>query len=195
MRIVISTFFVVALSACSTSEMRSYSAVPNVPYSASRLAQYSPHHEFENVETGAATDSYALQDLDFYPNKITIDAGDTITYRVNGAGLDGHTVTFVPPKNSIPGPLNLGTLFARWDDDLRKEVRQLGSPRRRPTTLRGHAALLQTGHVPNPLLIPRARNGEHRYRPEGRGAVSARRAVLSRYRKLRKGARRGQHRK
>jgi plastocyanin len=105
MRTALPILFVVALSACSGAGMRSYSAVPNVPYSALRPAQ---NHGATNwkVETGAATDGYALQDVDFYPNKIVIDAGDTITYHVNGAGLDGHTVTFVPPKQKIPGPLD-----------------------------------------------------------------------------------------
>jgi plastocyanin len=60
------------------------------------------------VETGGAADQYALQSLDFYPNTITIDAGDTITYQIaGGVGGDAHTVTFVPPKMKIPSPLDL----------------------------------------------------------------------------------------
>lgn len=57
------------------------------------------------VGTGASTYSYSLQDLDYYPNDITIDAGDTITYSVaSGAGGDAHTVSFVPSGQTIPSP-------------------------------------------------------------------------------------------
>jgi plastocyanin len=105
MRTTGSIFFVVALSACSGAGMGSHSAVPDVSHFAFPFAQNRGATNW-NVEVGAATDSYALQDVDFYPNKITIDAGDTITYRVNGTGLDGHTVTFVPPSQKIPGPLD-----------------------------------------------------------------------------------------
>lgn len=97
--------FLAALCACSSLGTRSYSVVPNAPYSALRLAQNLGATNWK-VETGAATESYALQDLDFYPNKITIDAGDTITYQVNGVGLDGHAVAFVPSNQKIPSPLD-----------------------------------------------------------------------------------------
>ncbi|HZZ66431.1 MAG TPA: plastocyanin/azurin family copper-binding protein [Candidatus Baltobacteraceae bacterium] len=57
------------------------------------------------VGTGASTISYAVQNLDFYPNTITIDAGDSITYSVaSGFGGDAHTVAFVPPGHPVPSP-------------------------------------------------------------------------------------------
>lgn len=93
------------LSACSGTSFGSHSTVPNIPTNAFQTASNNTATNW-NVETGAATDRYALQDLDFYPNKITIDAGDTITYHVNGAGSDAHTVSYVPPKQRIPGPLD-----------------------------------------------------------------------------------------
>jgi plastocyanin len=57
------------------------------------------------VGTGASSNAYALQALDFYPNAITIDAGDSIAYHVaSGVGGDAHTVSFVPPGQPIPSP-------------------------------------------------------------------------------------------
>jgi plastocyanin len=59
------------------------------------------------VEVGGVGDHYAFQALDFYPNTITIDAGDTITYQMaDSGGSDAHTVTFVPPHMRIPSPLD-----------------------------------------------------------------------------------------
>jgi hypothetical protein len=67
MRGILPVVLMFALSACAGTGMRSYSAVPNVPYSGLRLAQNRVATDW-NVETGAATDSNALQD--------SITAGD-----------------------------------------------------------------------------------------------------------------------
>ncbi|MBV9272071.1 MAG: hypothetical protein JO165_13335 [Candidatus Eremiobacteraeota bacterium] len=58
-----------------------------------------------NVQTGASSDFFALQALDFYPRSITINAGDIIDYRVaSGSGGDAHTVAFVPSGQPVPAP-------------------------------------------------------------------------------------------
>lgn len=56
-----------------------------------------------NVGEGASTDNFALQDLDFYPSTITIDAGDKVAWHVaSGAGGDAHTLTFLAPGQTPP---------------------------------------------------------------------------------------------
>jgi plastocyanin len=58
-----------------------------------------------NVGTGASTRAYALQDLDFFPSSMTIDAGDSIAYHLaSGVGGDAHTVSFVPKGMPVPPP-------------------------------------------------------------------------------------------
>ncbi|HKU69171.1 MAG TPA: plastocyanin/azurin family copper-binding protein [Candidatus Baltobacteraceae bacterium] len=90
--------------------------IPTVPASTDRdAANLSAIASFTSknwiVGTGASTYSFALQDLDFYPNAITINAGDTISYQVaSGAGGDAHTIAFVPPSMSVPPPGNPGNL-------------------------------------------------------------------------------------
>lgn len=65
-----------------------------------------------NIGTGASTYSYALQDLDFYPNSITIDAGDSVAYHVaSGVGGDAHTISFVPAGMTVPSPFNPADLM------------------------------------------------------------------------------------
>lgn len=60
-----------------------------------------------DVGTGASQYSFAVQDLDFYPDAITIDAGDSIAYHVaSGDGGDAHTVSFVPSGMTVPSPFN-----------------------------------------------------------------------------------------
>lgn len=98
-----------ALSACAGSGTGSQSAIPTAPDSLARSAQTVATQSFVstnwNVGTGASLDSYAVQDLDFYPNLMTIDAGDTISYHVaSGAGGDAHTVSFVPKGQPVPFP-------------------------------------------------------------------------------------------
>lgn len=60
-----------------------------------------------NVGTGAVdpNHAFAIQDLDFLPESITINAGDSIAFHVaGGAGGDAHTVAFVPASMPVPPP-------------------------------------------------------------------------------------------
>lgn len=106
-----SLLLAIALSACAggggMQRMSEIPAVPDTPQTVSRTAQSitTSASTVWNVGTGASHDYYALQDLDFYPNSITIDAGDSITYHVaSGAGGDAHTVAYVPPGMKVPSP-------------------------------------------------------------------------------------------
>lgn len=95
-----------ALSACAGYGMGPH-AVPGLPDSAFQMMDRGAGAMDWPVETGGVADQYALQALDFYPNTITIDAGDSVTYQIEGGvGSDAHTVTFVPPKMKIPSPLD-----------------------------------------------------------------------------------------
>jgi plastocyanin len=101
------------LSACAGGGIGSHT-VPAVPDSSFPLMNRGGASLDWSVEAGGEADQYALQALDFYPNTIWIDAGDTITYQVaGGAGGDAHTVTFVPPKMKIPSPLSPNDLKPR----------------------------------------------------------------------------------
>ncbi len=96
--------FVVVLTSCTGGAMGSHAGVPNAPDGSIRS------HASTNwtMLTGGANKNYAFQALDYYPNSITIDAGDTITFMVQGgAGGDAHTVAFVPAKAKMPSPLSL----------------------------------------------------------------------------------------
>jgi plastocyanin len=98
---------VIALSACAGGAMQSQPGVPPVTASTQRSTEsvqtFTPTNW--NVQTGASNYNFAVQDLDFYPKSITINAGDSITYRIaSGAGGDAHTVSFVPPGMPIPNP-------------------------------------------------------------------------------------------
>ena len=111
MRRILPLICAAALSACAGSGSGSQSAIPTAPESLARTAQTGTVTTQSlvatnwNVGTGASLDSYAVQDLDYYPNAITIDAGDTITYHIaSGAGGDAHTVSFVPKGQPIPSP-------------------------------------------------------------------------------------------
>ena len=110
MRRLLSLVCATALSACSGAATASHTDM--LPMSAStqettengQILAGLPLTNW-NVQTGASTIFYAVQDLDFYPDKITIDAGDSITYRIaSGDGGDAHTVSFVPPGQKIPSP-------------------------------------------------------------------------------------------
>ncbi len=98
-----------ALAACSGAGIGSHESLPTMS-DASRSTPESAAIPFAaartwNVQTGASHDSFALQDLDFYPKSITIDAGDSIAYTLaSGAGGDAHTVSFVPPGQKVPSP-------------------------------------------------------------------------------------------
>lgn len=112
MRKAVSLLWVIALSACAGGGgMQPTSQIPSVPDSTNRgestvtTANFASHNWI--VGTGASTYSYSLQDLDFYPGTITIDAGDTIAYQVaSGVGGDAHTIAFVPPGQPVPSPDN-----------------------------------------------------------------------------------------
>ena len=98
-----------ALSACSGAGMGSHQSLPSMPDSSRETAQNAaiPFAATRtwNVQTGASHDSYALQDLDFYPKSITIDAGDSVAYTLaSGGGGDAQTISFVPPGQKIPSP-------------------------------------------------------------------------------------------
>ncbi len=58
-------------------------------------------HEW-NVQVGASTLDQGFQDLDFYANTITIDAGDKVTWRI--AAEEPHTVSFLAPGQTAPPP-------------------------------------------------------------------------------------------
>lgn len=101
------TLFVVlsfALTACAGAGAGSR-AVPGLP--AVPMAYQSGSPMDWSVVAGGVGDRDALQALDYYPNTITIDAGDTVTFQMaDGMGSDAHTVSYVPPKMKIPSPLN-----------------------------------------------------------------------------------------
>lgn len=106
MREALAVAVVFALSACGGAGSGS-GAVPSLPGSAFQSMARGGSAMDWPVEAGGAADRYALQALDFYPNTITIDAGDTVTFTVaGGTGGDAHTVSFVPPKMKIPSPLD-----------------------------------------------------------------------------------------
>lgn len=56
-----------------------------------------------NLQAGASSNQEALQSLSFYPNSITIDAGDTVTWTFPSNG-EPHTVTFLGPRTTLPSP-------------------------------------------------------------------------------------------
>lgn len=55
-----------------------------------------------SVQAGGSDQNEALQALQFYPATITINAGDSITWRYPAA--EPHTVTFLGPKSAPPPP-------------------------------------------------------------------------------------------
>lgn len=55
-----------------------------------------------SVQAGASDQNEALQALQFYPASITIDAGDSITWKYPAG--EPHTVTFLGPRSSPPPP-------------------------------------------------------------------------------------------
>lgn len=54
------------------------------------------------VQAGGSDQNEAVQALQFYPATITIDAGDSITWRYPAG--EPHTVTFLGPKSAPPPP-------------------------------------------------------------------------------------------
>ena len=56
-----------------------------------------------HLQAGASSQQEALQALSFYPQAITIDAGDTLTWTYPSGG-EPHTVTFLGPRSSPPPP-------------------------------------------------------------------------------------------
>ena len=103
-----------ALTACGGGALGPQSTVPATTGSAQRATQSITSSVAWNVGTGASTAAYALQALDFYPNKITIDAGDTITWNVaSGVGGDAHTISFIPKGQPIPPPNDPNNVIPR----------------------------------------------------------------------------------
>jgi len=100
---------VVALCSCSGGAITSHAGLPNAPGPTTAHRAHASTNW--SVLTGGANKDYAFQALDFYPNSITIDAGDTITFTVaGGAGGDAHTVAFVPIGAKMPSPLSVKDL-------------------------------------------------------------------------------------
>jgi plastocyanin len=82
----------------------SHAVLPGSPGANSILRSHATNW---SVTVGATNKDYAFQGLDFYPNSITIDAGDTVTFTVaGGAGGDAHTVAFVPDGAKMPSTLD-----------------------------------------------------------------------------------------
>ncbi len=52
------------------------------------------------LTAGGSSANEALQTLQYYPSSLTIDAGDTVTWRFPSG--EPHTVTLVPPGQSLP---------------------------------------------------------------------------------------------
>lgn len=102
----------VALAGCSGAGIGSQaggagtqSANSALPATLERAPQSIAASRLWNIGTGASTMSYAIQDLDFLPAAITINAGDSIAYHVgSGGGGDAHTVAFVPKGMPVPSP-------------------------------------------------------------------------------------------
>lgn len=91
---------VLGLAACSGAGAPPQTAMPITPSSDQRSAASVSTFTAWNVQAGASTLDYAVQDLDFYPKTITINAGDSITWRV--AASEPHTVSFLAPGQSLP---------------------------------------------------------------------------------------------
>jgi plastocyanin len=110
MRKALCLLWVIALSACagggpSTSTIPATQSAPDsaVRLQATTFSSVGPTTWI--IGTGASTDSYAVQDVDFLPTAITINAGDSIAYKVGSlAGGDAHTVAFVPSGMPVPSP-------------------------------------------------------------------------------------------
>lgn len=103
MRKAVSLLWVLALAACSGGGGAIPTSTDRSVQSLGTTASFASKNWV--VGTGASTYSYALQDLDFYPNSMTINAGDTISYQIaSGVGGDGHTIAFVPSGMTVPSP-------------------------------------------------------------------------------------------
>lgn len=55
-----------------------------------------------SIQAGGSEQNEAIQALNFYPSTITIDAGDSVTWKYPAG--EPHTVTFLGPKASPPPP-------------------------------------------------------------------------------------------
>lgn len=71
--------------------------------SGSNTAHPAPGPQGWQIAAGGSAQAEAVQALDFYPNSITIDEGDTVTWRDSTA--EPHTVSIPPPGQMPPaGP-------------------------------------------------------------------------------------------
>ncbi|GAC1494131.1 MAG: hypothetical protein NVS1B2_10240 [Vulcanimicrobiaceae bacterium] len=84
---------VALLAACSSSPTTLSPAPPNVPLGSQTW----------QIVAGGSTQAEAFQAADFYPNSMTIDAGDSVTW--TNTAIEPHTVALVPQGGTIPpGP-------------------------------------------------------------------------------------------
>jgi plastocyanin len=86
----IAAFAAAALTGCGGSQV---SPAPQQPQT---------HATVWSVQAGVSSQSEAYQGLQFYPNAITIDAGDTVTWTFPTG--EPHTVTLLGPRSSPPPP-------------------------------------------------------------------------------------------
>jgi plastocyanin len=63
---------------------------------------FAPQPVTWTVQAGVSSQQEAYQGLEFYPNAITIDTGDTITWKFPAG--EPHTVTLLGPKATPPPP-------------------------------------------------------------------------------------------
>ncbi len=88
-----------------------------------------------SIQAGASTLDQAFQDLDFYDGSITIDAGDSVTWRV--ASTEPHTVSFLLPGQAISAGWQPRANRARRRSRRRRnEIRQLRPAQRWPNLYR-----------------------------------------------------------
>ncbi|HLI94564.1 MAG TPA: plastocyanin/azurin family copper-binding protein [Candidatus Baltobacteraceae bacterium] len=114
MRKAVSLLALLAITACaggSGGGLQSAPIMPAGPTTSSRSTDLktpvSAAATTWYVRVGGVFDDTAVQNLDFFADTITIDAGDSVTYKVDGNfGGDAHTVAFVPKGMPIPSPLD-----------------------------------------------------------------------------------------
>ncbi len=102
MRAALCCLLLFAFAACNAAGTRNI-----VPASADVSGAAAPRSAAANpvtwtVQAGASTADGAIQDLHFYTNTVTIDAGDSVRWRVASAEL--HTVTFLSAAQLPPAP-------------------------------------------------------------------------------------------
>ena len=100
-------FLACAMSACGGGGSGSTpsQALPDAASSSEQTQSLTANASLNwNVQAGASTLNQAFQALDFYNNAITIDAGDSVTWRI--AAKEPHTISFLAPGQTPPPPLS-----------------------------------------------------------------------------------------